>query len=48
MKTFAVIRSLPGITMEQLGDVQKAAIPFDKIIEVLDPTNFENITLKAY
>lgn len=96
MKTFAVKRSLPGITMEQLGDAQKAAIetshqlteegtdvkyirssfspgdssctcifeaineeavkianekaaiPFDKIIEVLDPTNFENITLKTY
>ena len=26
MKTFAVERSLPGITMEQLGDAQKAAI----------------------
>ena len=26
MTTFAVKRSLPGITMEQLGDAQKAAI----------------------
>ena len=26
MKTFAVKRNLPGITMEQLGDAQKAAI----------------------
>jgi len=26
MKTFAVKRSLPGITLEQLGDAQKAAI----------------------
>ena len=96
MKTFAVKRSLPGITMEQLGDAQKAAIemsnqlteegtdvkyirsnfspgdfsctcifeaineeavktvnekaaiPFDKIIEVLDPSDGENMTLKTF
>jgi len=36
MTTFAVKRSLPGITMEQLGAAQKAAIPFDEITEVLD------------
>lgn len=36
MITFAVKRRLPGITMEQLGAAQKAAIPFDEITEVLD------------
>ena len=48
MKTFAVKRSLPGITMEQLGDAQKAAIPFDKIIEVLDLADNDNMTLKTF
>lgn len=44
MTIYAVKRSLPGITMEQLGGAQKAvkevnkkaSIPFDEIIEVLD------------
>jgi len=36
MTTFAVKRSLSGITMEQFRASQKAAIPFDKMTEALD------------
>ena len=36
MPTYAVKRSLPGITLEQLGAAPKAAILFDEITEVLD------------
>ena len=38
MTTYTVKPILLGITMEQLGAAQKAAIPFDEITEVLDLT----------